>query len=67
MTTTRKFIALLLSASILSPLPALALATPEMKQAAMANIDSNTKLVQVMVDTVFSYGEPGFQEFKTSA
>jgi len=66
MTTARKFIALLLSASILSPLPALALATPEMKQAAMANVDSNAKLVQVMVDTVFSYGEPGFQEFKTS-
>jgi aminobenzoyl-glutamate utilization protein B len=67
MTTTRKFIALLLSASILSPLPAFALATPEMKQAAIANVDSNAKLVQVMVDTVFSYGEPGFQEFKTSA
>ena len=30
-------------------------------------MDANAKLVQVMVDTVFSYGEPGFQEVKTSA
>jgi aminobenzoyl-glutamate utilization protein B len=66
MPTTRRLIALLLSASILSPLSAFALATPEMKQAAIAHVDSNTKLMQVMVDTVFSYGEPGFQEFKTS-
>src|ERR1700761_6630925 len=38
-----------------------------MKQEAMANIDDHAKLVQVMVDTVFSYGEPGFQEFRTGA
>ena len=67
MTATRKIIALLLSASILSPLPSLALAPPDLKQEAIANVDSHTKLVQVMVDTVFSYGEPGFQEFRTSA
>src|SRR6201995_2772329 len=36
-----------------------------MKQAAAANIDDHAKLVQEMVDTVFSYGEPGFQEFRT--
>jgi aminobenzoyl-glutamate utilization protein B len=57
--------ALLLSASILTPLPGLAVAPPEMKQEAAANIDAHAKLVQVMVDTVFSYGEPGFQEFRT--
>src|SRR5258705_1899184 len=67
MTATRKTLALLLSASILSPLSSLAAAPPELKQEAIANVDSHTKLVQVMVDTVFSYGEPGFQEFRTSA
>src|SRR5258705_12373986 len=67
MTATRKILALLLSASILSPLPVLAAAPPDLKQEAIANVDSHTKLVQVMVDTVFSYGEPGFQEFKTGA
>ena len=36
-----------------------------LKQAAMADIDGRTKQMQVMVDTVFSYAEPGFQEFRT--
>jgi aminobenzoyl-glutamate utilization protein B len=57
--------ALLVCASLLTPLPALAAAPPEMKQEASANIDAHAKLVQVMVDTVFAYGEPGFQEFRT--
>ena len=38
----------------------------EYKQEAIANVDSHAKMVQVMVDTVFSFGEPGFQEFRTS-
>ena len=58
--------ALLLSAAILAPVPGLAAAPPEMKQDAIANVDSHAKLVQVMVDTVFSYAEPGFQEIRTS-
>ena len=66
MTVFKKFVSLLLGASILAPLPALAVAPPEYKQEAIANVDSHTKLVQVMVDTVFSFGEPGFQEFRTS-
>jgi aminobenzoyl-glutamate utilization protein B len=37
-----------------------------MKQDAMAFIDGHAKQVQVMVDTVFSYAEPGFQEYRTS-
>jgi aminobenzoyl-glutamate utilization protein B len=65
MTQTRKLIALLLSASILSPLPSLAAAPPEYKQEAIASVDGQAKQVQVMVDTVFSFGEPGFQEFRT--
>src|SRR5262245_13495816 len=31
-----------------------------------AHIDSMKKQAQVMVDTVFSFGELGFQEFETS-
>jgi len=61
----RKFLALLLGASMLAPLPSGALAPPDYKQEAIANVDSHAKMVQVMVDTVFSFGEPGFQEFRT--
>ncbi|HEX3755643.1 MAG TPA: amidohydrolase [Rhizomicrobium sp.] len=62
---TKSLVALLLSASILAPLPGFALAPPDMKKEAMDNIDAHAKLMQVMVDTIFSYGEPGFQEFRT--
>src|SRR5690349_18758815 len=65
MTVTKKFIAVLLGASILTPLPSAAVAPQDYKQEAIANIDSHAKMVQVMVDTVFAYGEPGFQEFRT--
>ena len=58
--------ALLLSAAILAPAPGFAAAPPEMKHDAIANVDAHAKLVQVMVDTVFSYAEPGFQEIRTS-
>jgi aminobenzoyl-glutamate utilization protein B len=61
----RRTTGLLLCASMLTP--AFAAAPAEMKQEAAANVDSHTKLVQTMVDTVFSYAEPGFQEFRTSA
>jgi aminobenzoyl-glutamate utilization protein B len=57
--------ALLLGATLVTP--ALAAAPAAMKQDAATNVDAHAKQVQVMVDTVFSYGEPGFQEFKTSA
>ena len=62
----RKFLAGLLGASMLAPLPARSLAPPDYKQEAIANVDSHAKMVQVMVDTVFSFGEPGFQEIRTS-
>ncbi len=66
MIVIRKFAAVLLGASILTPLPSVAVAPPDYKQEAIANIDSHAKMVQVMVDTVFGFGEPGFQEFRTS-
>jgi aminobenzoyl-glutamate utilization protein B len=37
-----------------------------MKAEVAAEIDKNAKLIQVMVDKVFSFAEPGFQEFETS-
>lgn len=37
-----------------------------LKQEAAGKIDANAKLAQVMVDTVFSFGELGFQEIETS-
>lgn len=36
------------------------------KQALITAIDKDSKQVQVMVDTLFSFGELGFQEFETS-
>ena len=47
--------------------PAFAAAPAAMKQDAAAHVDASAKQVQVMVDTVFSYAEPGFQEIRTSA
>ena len=38
-----------------------------LKDELAANIDGRAKLVQEMVDSIFSFAEPGFQEFETSA
>jgi aminobenzoyl-glutamate utilization protein B len=50
--------------------PAQTALTPEqssaIKQQVLADVDANAKLVQVMVDTIYSFGELGFQEFETS-
>jgi len=45
---------------------AFAEASIELKQSLAANVDARAKLVQEMVDSVFSFAEPGFQEFETS-
>src|ERR1700722_21530 len=37
-----------------------------LKQQILKEVDGNAKLVQVMIDTIYSYGELGFQEFETS-
>ena len=54
-------------AALLASAPGFADAPVEFKQQAAADVDAHAKLVQEMVDTVFSYGEPGFQEVRTSA
>jgi aminobenzoyl-glutamate utilization protein B len=58
--------ALLLSSTLLlGATPAHAEADPKLKTQAAALVDAKAKLVQEMVDSVFSFAEPGFQEFKT--
>ncbi len=42
-------------------------ALAQMKKDAVAGVDARAKLAQVMVDTVFSYSELGYQEFHSSA
>jgi len=42
-------------------------ASPKEKAEAIATVEAQRKNIQVMVDTVFSYAEPGFQETHTSA
>jgi aminobenzoyl-glutamate utilization protein B len=36
------------------------------KKQILADVNGNAKLVQVMIDTIYSFGELGFQEFETS-
>jgi aminobenzoyl-glutamate utilization protein B len=54
-------------------LVATALSTPafatsgQQKEQALVGVDQRAKMVQQMVDTVFSFAEPGFQEVRTSA
>jgi aminobenzoyl-glutamate utilization protein B len=38
----------------------------DLKQQILKEVDGNAKLVQVMIDTLYSFGELGFQEFETS-
>ncbi|WP_269714977.1 amidohydrolase [Caulobacter sp. NIBR2454] len=59
--------ALLLGAAMALPaVAAHAEPTEAMRTAAISGVDARAKLTQEMVDSVFSFAEPGFQEFKTS-
>ena len=62
----RHAIAALLATTLVAS-PVLAAADPALKAAAAADVDAHAKMVQQGVDQIFSYAEPGFQEFKTSA
>jgi aminobenzoyl-glutamate utilization protein B len=48
------------------PVSAGAAASKSEKAQAIAAVDAQAKQIQVMVDQVFSYAEPGFQEVRTS-
>lgn len=56
---------LLVTTTLAVTAPAHAEADAGLKTEAAALIDGKAKLVQEMVDSVFSFAEPGFQEFKT--
>ena len=56
----------LLSTALYLPTAANAQAKPALKAEAVANVDAHAQLVQQMVDSIYSFAEPGFQEFKTS-
>lgn len=58
--------ALLTTTALLASTSVLAAASPALKAEVAAGVESRTKLAQVMVDQIFSYAEPGFQEVKTS-
>ena len=62
-TTAKSLTALLLATT---PLAVHAKAPPALKKEAAALVDGNAKLVQEMVDSIFSFQEPGFQEFQTA-
>ena len=69
---TRKvcFLFGLLAAVVVPALSQSSSITPEqsaaLKQQILKEVEGNAKLVQVMVDTMYSFGELGFQEFETS-
>ncbi|MDB5705063.1 MAG: amidohydrolase [Sphingomonas bacterium] len=67
MKTMTALTAALLCTALYAPAAANAQAKPALKKEAAANVDAHAKLVQEMVDSIFSYAEPGFQEYKTSA
>ena len=41
-------------------------AGPQLKLEVKAAVEARGKLVQEMVDSIYSFAEPGFQEFRTS-
>ncbi|WAC48011.1 amidohydrolase [Asticcacaulis sp. SL142] len=58
--------ALMASALVLPAGLAHAQASPKLKAAAQAGVKDRAVLTQQMVDSIYSFAEPGFQEFKTS-
>uniref|UniRef100_UPI0035E40038 hypothetical protein n=1 Tax=Sphingomonas koreensis TaxID=93064 RepID=UPI0035E40038 len=64
----RKLVLKTFAAALLASAPfasAHAKASAGLKKEVAAGVDARAKLVQEMVDSVFSFQEPGFQEFRT--
>jgi len=57
-----KLFALLFSSALFAQTPNL----EQLKKEAIAGVDARSKMVQEIVDMVFSFGELGFQEVETS-
>jgi aminobenzoyl-glutamate utilization protein B len=64
---SRMFLSAVTLASALCSATVIAQDVEDLKWSATGMIDENAKLVQEMVDSIFSFAEPGFQEFETSA
>ena len=64
---TRTIAAMALASSAMTMAPAAHAEAPKaLKDEVEAEVAAQRKQIQVMVDQIFSYAEPGFQEFKTS-
>ncbi|MCC6914581.1 MAG: amidohydrolase [Rhodospirillaceae bacterium] len=61
------FTALLAGAALSLPPTAARATTSGQRAQATEGVESRAKLVQEMVDSIFSFAEPGFQEVRTSA
>ena len=59
-------VALSLAGAALLPTPASAAADPALKKEVADAVEVQRKQIQVMVDEIFSFAEPGFQEQRTS-
>ncbi len=64
---TMKRLALIASLLMLLPSYSTAQSLDDLLEEIAAEIESNHKLTQVMVDKIFSFSELGFQEYETSA
>lgn len=63
----RTILAGVAAAAVLTGQPAMAAPAPaKLKAEAVAKVEAQAKLAQQIVDTVFSFGELGYQEFETS-
>jgi len=64
---SRRFaaVAALFVSTALIAAPVQAQVRAPLKRDVVARVEGQAKLVQEMVDSVFSFGEPGFQEFRT--
>jgi aminobenzoyl-glutamate utilization protein B len=66
-TMSRTLVGLMMTSAVsMAALQAQAEPTAAMQDAAVAGVDARAKMAQQMVDQVFSYAEPGFQEYRTS-
>ena len=65
MSVRSTFLAAAASLSFAIASPAAAEIPDNLRDEAVAGVDSRAKLVQEIVDSIFSFSEPGFQEFKT--
>ena len=67
MTVSRIAAALLMGTALSFPLASAQATTTGQRAQATEGVEDRAKMVQEMVDSVFSFAEPGFQEFRTSA